>query len=589
MKNVETLAINKIVATTLIILMSTMSVFAFNAITVSAHNPPYQMPTWIYCVENPSPVGVGQPIIIFWWLDDILPTTNGQYGDRVSNVTVTLTLPDGTTQVWANQTGDPVGGSYVTYTPTKTGTYTVFAHYPGQTLANINPGPIANSYNTSPWIGDYYEPSTSVNDTFIVQTSPISVTPQAPLPTNHWNTPVNAMNYNWASVDGNWLSTVNVGASNPGPWNPTQGCINLYSMAPNTDHIVWTKPLDVGGNVGGTFGGLSYATGSAYESESNTPAITCIINGILYVNTYAPPRDGYYAIDLATGETLWYHNSTGPLLIGSQTAAHIGGTDIPWQYPLISFGETMNYATPNQAGVKAMLWSTYTYYSPTTSVATGVVGATQTGLQTYYPNETLAKDQISGTGVWQMIDPDTGNWICTLYNVPSGTMHTDPNGNILVYTINTATANGWLSMWNSTDAVNYPANNNYTTTPGEAFYWMWRPPVDQNINAAKYGYDWNVTLPAAVQGGTPYWVGDNVMLGTTSLTSNGAYGTNSYSVWALSLAPATRGQLLWEQSYPQPPVANATVTMGPVDPTNGVFTVRLKEPLEWYGYSLANW
>ena len=84
MKNVETLAINKIVATTLIILMSTMSVFAFNAITVSAHNPPYQMPTWIYCVENPSPVGVGQPIIIFWWLDDILPTTNGQYGDRVS-------------------------------------------------------------------------------------------------------------------------------------------------------------------------------------------------------------------------------------------------------------------------------------------------------------------------------------------------------------------------------------------------------------------------------------------------------------------------------------------------------------------------
>ena len=125
-------------------------------------------------------------------------------------------------------------------------------------------------------------------------------------------------------------------------------------------------------------------------------------------------------------------------------------------------------------------------------------------------------------------------------------MHTDPNGNILVYTINTATANGWLSMWNSTDAVNYPANNNYTTTPGEAFYWMWRPPVDQNINAAKYGYDWNVTLPAAVQGGTPYWVGDNVMLGTTSLTSNGAYGTNSYSVWALSLAPATRGQLLWE-------------------------------------------
>ena len=41
------------------------------------------------------------------------------------------------------------------------------------------------------------------------------------------------------------------------------------------------------------------------------------------------PRNGYYAVDVATGETLWYHNSTGPLLIGTQTAAHISGTDIP--------------------------------------------------------------------------------------------------------------------------------------------------------------------------------------------------------------------------------------------------------------------
>ncbi len=571
-------------------MMSTMAAFAVNSVTVSAHTPPWQIPTWLYVSENPNPVGVGQSLIIFWWLDKILPTTNGQYGDRVTNVSITLTLPDGSTQVFANNTGDPVGGGYVTFTPTQVGTYTIFGKYAGQTLNNIIPGPVSNSYNTSPYIGDYYEPSISTNATFVVQQDQIPITSQAPLPTDYWTTPINGMNYLWNTISGNWL-----GPANPGVGNPTQGNINLYTTAPITPHVVWTKPVDVGGISGGVYGAgitsstpgsagsISFATGSAYETGVYTPII---INGILYVNTYAPPRYGYYAIDLATGQTLWYHNSTGPLLIGSQTGAHISGTDIPWQYPSLNFGQVFNYDSPNQEGTKAVLWSTYTYYSPTTAVGAGTLS------QTYYPNATLAKDQISGTGVWQMIDPDTGNWICTLYNVPSSgvqfapsSQHTDPNGNLLIYNLNTNTANGWLTMWNSTDAVNYPNNNNYTTTAGEAFYWMWRPPVGQYINAV-HGYDWNVSVPASIQGGSIAWVGDNVILGTTGLTSF-QYGTSAYSVWALSLDPATRGQLLWQKFYQQPPTLNATVTIGPVDPNAGIFTVRQKETLQWYGYSLA--
>jgi hypothetical protein len=600
MKITKLFDLNKMLATTLIILMSTMSAFAVTSTTVSAHSPAWQIPTWIYVAENPNPVGTGQTLIIFWWLDKLYPTTNGQYGDLVQNVVVTITKPDGTTQVFANQTGGPVNDNFIDYVPTVTGTYSVSAYFPGQTLANANPGPLTNSYNTSPYIGDYYEPSTSTNATFVVQTAPVLPTTQSPLPTSYWATPVNGMNYLWTTVSGNWL-----GPANPGSGNPTQGNINMYTTAPSTGHIVWTKPIDIGGIAGGVYAGgitsltpgtsgaISYATGSAYETGVYTPIV---IDGILYVNTYDTPRYGYYAIDLATGETLWYHNSTGPLLVGSQTPAHIGGTDIPWTFPQLSFAQVMDYDTPNQSGAKAMLWSTYTYYSPTTSVAAGVLGATSIGQQTYYANATLAKDQISGTGVWQMIDPDTGNWICTLYNVPSSgvqfapsTMHTDPNGNILIYNLNTATANGYLSMWNSTDAVNYPANNNYTTTPGEAFYWMWRPPVGQYVNAAKYGYDWNVSIPASIVGGSIAWVGDNEILGTTGLTSF-QYGTGPYSVWALSLAPSTRGQLLWQKYYASPPALNTTITIGPVDPNAdggaGVFTVRQKETLQWFGYNL---
>jgi len=566
---------------------------------VSAHNPPYQIPTWIYCVSSPNPVGVGQTVTIFWWLDDILPTTNGIYGDLVTNVTMTLTLPDGTNKVLsANLTGDPIGGGDIEYTPTTVGNYSVVVYYPGQTLRNANPGPVTNSYNTSPYIGDYYEPATSTAAQFAVQQAPITTPQFTPLPTGYWNTPITGDNFLWSTISGNW-----VGAANAGFGNPTQGNINDYSTAPTTPHIVWTKPIDIGGMAGGVYSGgitnptpgvsepISYATGTAYESTNYIPIV---IDGILYVNMFDTPRNGYYAVDLATGETLWYHNSTGPLLIGTQTAAHITGTDIPWQYPQLNFAQVMDYDTPNQEGVKSMLWSTYTFEGAHTAVGASAAGATPVGLQTYYPNETIAPDQVSGTGVWIMIDPNTGNPICTLYNVPSSgvqfapsSQHTDPNGNILIYNLDTsAGTSNWLTMWNSTDAVNYPANNNYTTTSGEAYYWMWRPPIGSVINAAKDGYDWNVTVPASIEGGAIAWVGDNEILGTTGLTSF-QYGVGPYSIWALSLAPATRGQLLWQNFYPSPPTLNATVTMGPVDPINGVFTVRQKETLQWFGYSLA--
>ena len=76
---------NKIVALAIamfFIISMTGSMFLFP--NVSAHNPPYQIPTWIFCVSSPNPVGVGQTVTIFWWTKTIsLPTTNGIYGNFI--------------------------------------------------------------------------------------------------------------------------------------------------------------------------------------------------------------------------------------------------------------------------------------------------------------------------------------------------------------------------------------------------------------------------------------------------------------------------------------------------------------------------
>ena len=62
------------------------------------------------------------------------------------------------------------------------------------------------------------------------------------------------------------------------------GNYNPYTTAPNTAHILWTKPEAFGGTIGGEFGGSEsnfYAT-SQYEPKF----APIIMNGILYYTIY---------------------------------------------------------------------------------------------------------------------------------------------------------------------------------------------------------------------------------------------------------------------------------------------------------------
>ena len=360
---------------------------------VVAHDPPWSIRTWAYLTVSPDPVGVDQELILYMCLSLQPPTASGALGDRWHGFEAEVTKPDGTKQTLGPYDSDPIGYAWALYTPTQIGTYTFQFSFPGQTLAGDNPAPPAwpgAPVQGAESIGDYFEPSTSDIVSITVQQDPISSFPNVPLPTEYWTRPINAQYRDWGSFSGNWLTGLDDGLVN---WLPNKVVPN--TNGPETSHILWTKPIDMGGLVGGEFGTKSYHSGGAYEGKWTPPVI---INGILYYNEYTSGTEwssidlpGVYAVDLRSGEELWHRDDVH-----------------------IDFGQIYMYDSPNQHGAFAYVWA--------------VDGST-----------------------WNAYNAFTGDWWYAIENVPSGTMVYGPKGEILTYVLDTE--NNWLAMWNSSKAT----------------------------------------------------------------------------------------------------------------------------------------
>ena len=553
---------NKTLSTIALILILTVSAIMVNMPTINAHTPAWTIPTWCYIVVSPNPTGVNQQALIVFWVDKVPYTAVGAYGDRWT-FTVDVTKPDGSKETLGPTTSDPVGGGYFDYVPTQSGTYTFVAKFPGAVLTGkpVPPPPLTYQQGGGDYINDTYLPSQSAPATLVVQQTPIQGHAEPSLPTSYWTRPINAMNRGWWVIAGNWLG-------GPSPFNS----FNQYTTAPSTSHIVWTKAAEMGG-IAGNIQDVSYYTGSAYEVYWTPPII---LGGKIYYNELAGPRYGFYCVDLRTGETLWWQNSTGPAQIGSTTPAHISGTDIPWMSPRLSFGQVFNYDAPNQHGALAYLWSTYV--TPTAITYTYPI---MNPSGTTYSNNNYSFTAAAGTTAWQMWDAFTGEYICSIANVPSGSMWMAKDGSILIYQYNPAA--GWIALWNSSQALAYPNNNNQHLTAGEAYYWMWRPPVGRTVDGSN-GWMWNVTAPKDPTG-LINAVADTIIVGSTGLGAF-QYGTTAYSIWALNVKDYKPATFLWQKNNAQPPVVNATVVPGPISPDDGVGTFMLKETCQWYGYDL---
>jgi hypothetical protein len=515
----------KSIVSIIILILAIASVFVAFPI-VTAHEPSWTVPTYAYITVNPNPVGVGQPVFVIMWINRPPPSAAGVGGDRWQGYEVEITRPDGSKENLGPFTSDATSSYFLLYTPDQVGTYNFDFTFPGQIASLYHPeSGVAGS--SSDYINDTFTGS-SASTTLTVQQEPLAHLPTVPLPTEYWTRPIEGQNTEWASIASNWLQGGQLTGS---------GWANLWQqdgIAPNSAHIMWTKPIEFGGIVGGTTAipGVGYYSGGSYEGRFDN---AIIMHGRLYYPVplgHAQNGGGYACLDLRTGEEIWYSDVLG-----------VNGTAYPTK------GQIYEYESFNQHGVVGgVLWQT--------------VGRT-----------------------WNAFDPFTGLWMYTLTNVPSGTEVYTERGEIVRYVLNYA--GRWLALWNNT-AEQQGLHGDLGT--GSSAY-QWRPngkTVDMS-NA----YSWNVTIPDLPGTSSPSIVkvlpGD-LILGRSSAIGlkNSPTGTDDpYTVWALSDRPETRGQLLWIKNYPAPE-GNITRMLAaqPIDTINRVFTMTDYETGQRLGYDL---
>ncbi len=450
-KKMNTLNKNALSAIALILMLTVSGMMAMVP-AARAHTPSWTIQTYAFLTVNPNPVGVGQAAFVNFWLDKVVPTSNNIYGDRWQNFKVTVTKPDGTTATLGPFTSDDVGGAFTTYIPTATGNYTFVFNFPGQTIAGANPSPITGTQNPQS-VSDYYQPSTSRTVTLVVQQQQIQSYPSTPLPTGYWQRPIFAMNTGWYTISGNWLGLAPVTFGNTGLYNATSN-FNPYTTAPNSAHILWTKPYAFGGVIGGEFGGTETNSNFMSTSQYEPKFAPIVMNGVLYYTWFPTSNSdpaGWVAVDLRTGQTLWTKNTTD----------------------VLRMGQIYDYTSPNQYGGIPYLW------------ALPIVAPTRASSGGQQLNNTL-----------EMFDAMSGNWILNIVNLPFGIMYVNAfpatfvegsDGSLLGYYINSTTRT--LNMWNSSKAI-----IQYSLSSGQDINtWTWRPYQGANIPWS-LGLQWTVPM-----------------------------------------------------------------------------------------------
>jgi len=563
---------NKTAIAIAIFLILTIAVTLVALPPARAHDPAWTYNTWCYCVAVNNVIGVNQEEKIIFWINSVPPTANGAFGDRWKYM-IDITDPNGDVETIGPFTSDPVGSGYTFYTPTQIGTYTAVVHFPTTVITGLpkKPGVSDTQQQGYASINDTYLASTSDPITFDVQEEPIPLWPEAPLPSQFWTRPINSANQRWWTLAGNWLDMVSAfgGGNAAQSVGPTTSF--GYGAGTESSHVMWTTPAFTGGLMDARFGDYGYVT-SHYEGISFSPLI---IDGKVFFNApNSEMKEGWYCLDLYTGEQLYFHNTTGPVTgMGGAFDAHGGITG-----KALSFAQIYDPELPNQMGGYPYLWSTH---GPT-------------------PN------------TWMMFDAFTGNYICSIKNVPTGpsffgmtlawgTAVYGKDGSILRYNI-AGTPNPMnpfapagppyhLQCWNTTQAIWWKGtqqqyqNGDYSEFGGNN-YNSWRPYLNYTFDG-NHGYSLNVSLPWTSGAGSILTVREGKYVIGGNAGNNNEQGTTKGNLWALSLEHGEEGKLLWNRTFTPPSSAgNKTISMGTIDPEDGVFLFSCTQTRTRWAYSL---
>ena len=141
----------------LLIVTMAVSMVMVSIPSASAHGPgqggtPWQIPTYAFVAAIPNPIGVGQKVTVYIWLDKTYDAETLTNDYRFHNYQLTITAPDGSTNSTTfTYISDPTSNQGYAFTPTQVGTYTLFFNFPGQ---NINDYDHANDA----YVNDTYLP-----------------------------------------------------------------------------------------------------------------------------------------------------------------------------------------------------------------------------------------------------------------------------------------------------------------------------------------------------------------------------------------------------------------------------------------------
>jgi hypothetical protein len=567
-----------------------------------------QIPTHSFIITAPNPIGVGQKCNVVMF-NPQLPPGASMSNDVRYFFTLTVTKPDGTVQhfpsndqhtysAWSQNTiqtymgqtvfgSDTTGSTYMTYTPDVTGNYTFM----------VNCLPVAMRWNYSSTV-DYYGTTflaSNFTTTLTVQTDPVSLsgmtTPaNEPIPTEYWTRPIEQQNPQWYAIASNWLHA-NHDYNNGGYQNMYQP----DGTAPNTGHILWTRPTEDSGIIGGsdtTRAGNSFNTGSQYQPRFTSPII---MYGRLYYspNLYTSGASEMLdCVDLKTGQLLYEVNTTAaynPAASSGQVLGQSSTANVP------SFGYYYSQDDPNEHGMQNPGWLFTNNYGLGYQPERGV------------PQLHIANVPSSQSGAGGISE------------------FTGPAGENLRYIFQKDALGRWyLAQWNSSKVIpmmmsgqsvtSLTIEGNVPITPAKptgSYYWNGNSWVAGNPASAGIAvtvglagaaggpsYDWNVSLPLSfatqpyVEGASlsqGYVFGWNITGGWPTGTGGPSYAyPEEVTVWAISIKPETAGQVLYMKNIKTDDAAtNTNYMIEHVDVDSGVFVTMSVPDMQFSIYSTA--
>jgi len=493
----------------------------------------------------PNPVGVNQMILLHVGIFQHL----GAVDQGWEGLSITIERPDGETDTIDNIRTDSTGGTGKTYTPTMSGTYYLTAHFPEQVLKWTY-----RSYTTGEMeiAGTIILASDSEVVELVVQEEDTLYYPGQPLPSEYWTRPIDAQLREWQVISGSW------------PWSAARGprAVTGNDEAPETAHILWTKPLTWGGQAGGTsMGDWSFSHGDAYEGKWDN---RIIINGILIYCHRASDLPRYYtAVNLRTGEELWKKT------LGDNLG--------------ILFGQNLKWAGYNHHAIYDYIWA-----------ASGSFGF-----------------RLSPGDDWYAFDPYSGELQFTVENVPSGTTVFDEStGWIYRVNLNWNTGEGYI--WSMTDLIEpfgEDSPNAGSWVPTGSLYGPRYPTYDaaavnettgELTEAAQRAYISNFTFPTDLT----YPTGSSGQVKAISFGNRAQYtyvwsgkifglkyNYTEVNTWAISLESGQEGTVLFNETWDAPAdwaAGRPVIEFNTVSLEDGVAVIWAKWERQYYAFSTDN-